>query len=321
VSYALRRLATLPPLLLGITIIGYILVNATPGDPVLMLMDPQQMDLSPEAVAARRVSLGLDQPMPVRYVIWLREAATGNLGYSFRTHLPVTNTLGEKMSATAQLLVAALIIAFVIAIPLGVLAAVRQGTWVDYLSNVLALFSVSIPTFFLALGMIYVFSLKLKVLPTAGMFTFGGGGPLDYLAHLVMPAVVLGLFISADLMRYTRASVLDVLANDYLRTARAKGLTEGATLMRHALRNALLPVVTIVGIRIPQFLAGAVVIEVVFQWPGMGQWSLQAIQNRDYPVLMAVTLVSALIVVLINLATDIAYSWIDPRIRLGGVRG
>lgn len=319
--YILKRLAAVPPLVLGITIIGYLLINATPGDPVQMLMDPQRMDLSPEAVAARRASLGLDKPLPVRYAIWLREAATGNLGFSFRTQRPILATLGERVSATAQLLAAALIVALALAIPLGVLAAVRRGTWVDYLSNVIALFSVSIPTFFLALGMIYLFSLKLKLLPTAGMFTFGGGGGLDYLAHLVMPAMVLGLFISADLMRYTRASVLDVLANDYLRTARAKGLTERAILVRHALRTALLPIVTVIGIRIPQFLAGAVIVEVIFQWPGMGQWSLQAIQTRDYPVLMALTLTSALIVVLINLFTDLAYAWIDPRIRLSGVRG
>ena len=320
-SYVLQRLAMLPLLLLGITIIGYLLINATPGDPVLMLIDPQQMSLSPEVVAARRAQLGLDQPLPVRYVIWLREAATGNLGYSFRTQRPVMADLGERVWNTTQLFAAAMLIALLLALPLGILAAVRRGTWLDYLSNAVALFAVSIPTFFLALGSIYVFSLTLKLVPTAGMFTFGGGGLFDYLHHLVMPAFVLGLFVSADLMRYTRASVLDVLAHDYIRTARAKGLSERAVLIQHALRTALLPIVTVIGIRIPQFLAGAVIIEVIFQWPGMGQWSLQAIQNRDYPVLMALTLTSAVIVVVVNLLTDLAYARIDPRIRLGASRG
>jgi len=321
-AYALRRMALLPILLLGITVLGYLLINAAPGDPVSMLVSPDQMDLSPQAVEARRVALGLNQPLPVRYALWLKEALTGNLGYSFVTRQPVAGVLANRLAATGELVIAALALGLAVAVPLGVLAAIRRRTWVDYLSAFMALFSVSMPSFFLGLGMIYVFSLKLRLLPTAGMFTLGtGSGPFDHVEHLAMPMIVLGLIASADLMRYTRAGMLDVLAADYVRTARSKGLAERVVLTRHALRTALLPLLTVIGLRIPQLLGGAVITETIFQWPGMGLLSIEAIRQRDYPVLMGVVLVSAIVVLLANLVTDLAYGWVDPRIRLAARRG
>ena len=318
-SYTLRRLLLAVPLLILVTFLAYLLINAAPGDPISMLVDPNQMDLRPEVVQARREALGLDKPFLVRYGIWLTEAVRGNLGYSYLTHRPVARVLLERLGGTAQLVGFALALIAVFAIPLGVLAGVRQRTWVDYVANVLGLFAVSVPSFFLALGLIYLLSLKLQFLPTAGMITLGqGGGVLDRLAHLVMPATTLALLSGADVMRYARAGIVDVLGEDYIRTARAKGVPAPIVLIRHGLRTGLLPLITVIGLRIPQLLGGAVITETIFQWPGMGLLSIQAIQSRDYPVLMGVLLVSAVIVVLVNLATDLIYGWVDPRISVAG---
>ena len=319
--FVLQRLLFAVPLLLLISLLSYLMINAAPGDPIGALMDPNQMGLTPQALEARRAELGLDKPLPERYLIWLRETLSGNLGYSFATREPVRALLVRRFEATGQLVLGAVVLIFVFALPLGVISAIKKRTWVDYLANALGLFAVSVPSFFLALGMIYLFSLKLRWLPTAGMVTLGSPPSVwDHLVHGLMPVVALALLTGADLMRYTRAGLLDVLNRDYIRTARAKGVREGRVLVKHGLRTALTPLVTMLGLRVPQLLGGAVITETIFQWPGIGLLSVQSIQNRDYPVLMGVLLTSAVIVVLVNLLTDVAYGWIDPRVRLGQAR-
>jgi peptide/nickel transport system permease protein len=281
-----------------------------------MLINPVDSSISAKDLEARREALGLNDPLPIRYLHWIGELVQGNLGYSYATGRPVAPELMERLVATLQLVVVALAIAIVCGLPLGVLAAVHQYSWLDYGATLVALFAISIPSFFFGLGMIYVFSLKAGILPSGGMNTLGAPFTLgDRLLHLILPALVLSLIHMAELFRYARSGLLEILHEDYVRTARAKGLSERVVLGAHALRNALLPVITIIGLKIPQLLGGAVITEAIFQWPGMGTLSINAVYQRDYPVVMAVTLVSAVTVVIMNLLTDIAYAVVDPRIR------
>lgn len=314
--YLLRRLLLTAPLMLGVTILGYGLINLAPGDPVSMLVSPEVGGVSPEDLLERKRALGLDDPLPVRYVRWLGEAMKGNLGYSIANGRPVSERVSERLTGTLQLLLAALAVSMVIGIPIGVVAAVRRDSLPDRVSAAASFLAASIPTFFVGLGLIYLLSLKLDVFPTGGMDTIGRPFSLgDRLQHLALPAFVLSLAHIAELIRYTRASLLDALEQDYIRTATSKGLSRLTVVGTHALRNALLPVVTIVGLTIPQLLGGTLITETIFQWPGMGSLSIEAVRQRDYPVLMGVTLVSAISVLGVSLLTDIAYALIDPRIR------
>jgi peptide/nickel transport system permease protein len=314
--YILRRLLLMVPLLLGATILGYGLINLAPGDPVAMLVNPDEGGLSPEVVLARKHELGLDQPLPVRYVRWLGEALQGNLGYSIANRRPVLERVGERLTGTLQLMFAALALSVVVGVPLGILAAVRRGSVLDWLSASGSFVTASVPTFFVGLGLIYLLSLRVDLFPTGGMDTIGRPFALsDRLWHLALPALVLSLAHIGELLRYTRGSLLEVLGQDYVRTARAKGLSSVHVIVRHAASNALLPVITIVGLTIPQLLGGTLITETIFQWPGMGSLSIEAIRQRDYPVLMGITIVSAMAVLVVNLLTDIAYAAVDPRIR------
>ncbi|MCC6179867.1 MAG: ABC transporter permease [Chloroflexi bacterium] len=314
--YLLRRLLLTAPLMLGVTILGYGLINLAPGDPVSMLVSPEVGSVSPEDLLERKRALGLDDPLPVRYVRWLGEAMQGNLGYSIANGRPVSERVSERLTGTLQLMLAALALSVVIGIPIGALAAVRRDSLPDRVSAAAAFLAASIPTFFVGLGLIYLLSLKLDLFPTGGMDTIGRPFSLgDRLQHLALPAFVLSLAHIAELIRYTRASLLDALEQDYVRTATAKGLSRLTVIGSHALRNALLPVITIVGLTIPQLLGGTLITETIFQWPGMGSLSIEAVRQRDYPVLMGVTLVSAISVLGVSLLTDIAYALVDPRIR------
>lgn len=314
IVFALRRAAVTIPVLLGVTVITYALINAAPGNAVTMLADPLA---GPENVKAMERALGLDAPVWVRYVIWLRETVTGNLGYSYQSHQAVLGLLVQRLPATLELMAAALVIAYVVGIPLGVIVAVRQYSWVDYVTTLFAFVGISTPTFFLGLALIYVFALQLNWLPASGQYTLQGDrGVGDLLLHLVMPASILALNYLAITVRYVRGAVLEVLGQDYVRTARSKGLRERLVLFRHALRNALLPLITVAGLQVPALFAGAVITEQVFAWPGMGFFAIQAIGARDYPVVMAVTLISATLVVLGNFLADLFYAVADPRVRL-----
>jgi peptide/nickel transport system permease protein len=311
--YLARRALVTLPILLGITVLSYVIMSLTPGDPVTMLVNPS---MSEADIEIKRRALGLDQPVYVRYVKWLGELLRGNLGYSFSSGAPVARRIGERLGPTLLLTGTALGLSYLIAVPTGVLVAVRRYTWIDYLATFLAFLGISLPTFFLGLAGIYVFALRLRWLPTGGTMTLGGdGGILDLLWHLVLPASVLAVAGAGALMRYVRSSMLDVLGQDYVRTARAKGLAEVLVLRRHALRNALIPVVTLAGLQLPALLAGAVITEQIFEWPGMGRLTIEAINQRDYPVLMGITLITALLVAAGNLLADLTYAYIDPRIR------
>lgn len=314
--YIARRLLGLIPLLLGITILGYALVNLAPGDPVLMLINPELGTVSQEEILALKQSLGLDQPLPVRYVRWLGEALQGNLGYSIANGRPVLERVGERLVGTLQLMFAALGLAVVFGIPLGVLVALKPGSWFDRLTAGASFVVASVPTFFIGLGLIYLLSLKIDLFPTGGMDTIGRPFSLaDRLRHLALPAIVLSLSHLAELLRYTRTSQIEALRQDYIRTAHSKGLNKRQVIFVHALRNSLLPVITVIGLAIPQLLGGTVITETIFQWPGLGSLSIEAVRQRDYPVLMGVTLVLACAVLLVNLVTDLVYAVVDPRIR------
>ena len=320
--YLGRRLLGTVPILLGVMAVAFLLINAMPGDPVSMMLNPNAMDLTSSAAQQQRLLLGLDQPLPLRFLLWLREAAGGNLGYSTATGEAVLPLVLARFVSTAQLAGPALLLAVLLAVGLGTAAATHRGGRLDYMLSGLGVLSVSLPSFFLGLGGIYLFSLRLGWLPTAGK-AFPGEAPSfgGYLLHLLLPGTVLALLTTAELMRYVRGSLLDVLGAPFLKTARAKGLRPRRILFAHALRNGLLPLITVVGTRVPQLLGGAVITETIFQWPGAGMLSVNAIASRDYPVLMGVLLLSAVVVMACNLLGDLLYARADPRIRLGASGG
>jgi peptide/nickel transport system permease protein len=316
--WIVRRVLISLPVLLGITMCSFVFVRLAPGDPVRMMINPEYMAGGAEDYIARqRAILGLDQPLPVQYVAWLAELGRGNMGYSFFDRRPVGDIIKERLWPTAELMGTALLLALAIGVPLGLLAAIRQYSVVDYASAVLSLTTISTPSFFLGLAAIYLFSLKLNLLPTSGMFTAGAPRSIgDDLIHLVLPASILGLNLAGPFVRYARSSLLEVIRQDYLTTARAKGLRAFVVVVRHALPNALIPLITVIGIQIPALFAGAVIVEQIFSWPGMGQLALASITQRDYPVLMGFTMIVAVLVLTCNLLADIAYAVVDPRIRL-----
>jgi peptide/nickel transport system permease protein len=316
-TYLLRRLAISVPVLLGITLVVYVVISLAPGDPVDALVNPEAAaSLGPEWREQQRAALGLNQPIMVRYGIWLKEVVTGNLGYSFIDRQSIAQKIGERLWPTLRLMLAAQLIAVVIAIPVGVLSAVRQYSVIDYAATILGFTAVSIPSFFLSLAAIYVLALKVPILPSAGMATVGQDPTIsDAVWHLIMPALVLGLAEAAPLIRYTRSSMLEVIRQDYVRTARSKGLREQTVIYQHALRNAMIPLVTVIALNLPRLLGGTVIVEAIFAWPGMGTLAITAVRGRDYPVLMAINLISAATILLSNLLADMIYALIDPRIK------
>lgn len=311
-QYLMRRLLIAIPVLLGVTIINFYIVNLAPGDAVDLLIDPSMTEADR---ARQREELGLNDPIHVRYAKWMANLVQGNLGFSFTTRGPVSERIGERVGPTLQLTVTALVLAYVLAIPIGVLSAVRQYSWVDYGSTVIGLVGISVPSFFLGLGAIYIFSLKLDLFPTGGMMTTGGPGGLgDRLVHLILPAIVLGLNSTGSIMRYTRSSMLEVLRQDFMRTARAKGVAERLVILKHGLRNAAIPLVTILSFQATALIGGAIITEQIFQWPGMGRLIIESISQRDYPVIMGINLLTAMLVIFFNLLADAVYALIDPRI-------
>lgn len=314
-AYILRRLAISIPVLLGITLLTFVAYNLAPGDPIDAMIDPT-ISQDPADLQALREQLGLDKPMLVRYGIWLREAAQGNLGFSYRTGEAVSRRIADRLPNTLQLTGVALLIAIGLGIPLGVVSALRQYSRVDYILTFFAFSGISIPSFFLALGAIYILALKFKLFPSHGM-----GDPdadlyvVERLHHLILPALVLGLDRVAGFLRYTRSSMLEVLGQDFMTTAKAKGLAGNIRIWRHGFRNALISIITIIGLSLPHLFGGSVIVETIFAWPGMGQMAITAVSQRDYPVLMGVALVTSIVVLVSNLVADIAYAAADPRIR------
>lgn len=315
--FILRRLLIAIPVLFGISLSTYTVLALAPGDPVTAMLSPERMaSLGPEWVERKRAELGLDKPFPVRYGLWMKEVLQGNLGYSYRGGEPVLDLIVERIGPTLRLMTTVTFIALVIGIPLGVISALRQYSWIDHLVTISGFAAISLPSFFLALGLIYIFALKLRWLPTSGMNGVGVDPTFtDSLRHLILPAFALGLAQAAPLIRYVRSSMLESIHQDYVTVARAKGLRERTIIVRHALRNVLIPIVTIVAIELPGLFGGTVIIEQIFAWPGMGTLAITSVLGRDYPVIMGITLIGALMIVLSNLLADVLYAVIDPRIR------
>jgi len=316
-QYLLRRLAISIPVLIGITLGTYLIVNLAPGDPVTALISPEAAaSLGPDWVAVQRAQLGLNKPLPIRYALWLRELAHGNLGYSTQDRQPIGHKVWVRIGPTLRLMGSALLMGLLISLPIGILSALKQYSLLDYIVTVFGFAAIAIPSFFLALVGIFVFSIKLGWLPTASMNTVGKPVTfLDSLHHLILPATVLGLAEAAPLIRYIRSSMLEVVRQEYVVVARSKGLQERVVIYRHALRNALIPVVTVVALRLPILLGGTIIVETIFAWPGMGQLAIAAVQARDYPVIMAINLITAVMILTSNLTADVLYAVIDPRIK------
>jgi len=312
-QYIVRRLLQAIPIILGITVITFCIIHATPGNPFAHLVDP---NISPDAIQQKLEQFGLNKPLPVQYYDWLKEMGRGNMGFSIRFQRPVLEMILERMPATLALTLSALIFALIFAIPIGIISATRQYSVLDYSVTVFAFMGISVPVFFAALIGIYMFSLRLDIFPTGGMVT--AGEPFawgDFAHHLILPMIVLGLLQLASFMRYTRSSMLEVIRQDYIRTARAKGLAERVVIYKHALRNALIPVITMLGLSLPSLFSGAVVTETVFCWPGMGKMMVNAVWTRDYPLLMGLNLFMAVLTLFGNLLADVSYALVDPRIR------
>jgi peptide/nickel transport system permease protein len=321
-AYFVRRVLIAVPVLIGITIAAFVVLSAAPGDPITARMDPEVRARMTEADLDRmRHELGLDQPIPVRYLRWLGDVVRGDFGYSIVSGRPIAAEVGARLGPSLTLMAAAALIALLVGIPSGVISAVNQYGRLDYTFSAFTVFLVSTPTFVLGLVALYLFGVTLKVLPVGELFTFGKeSDPLDRLAHLVMPAMILGLANAAQLMRYTRASMLDVLGSEYITAARAKGLHDRVVLVRHALRNALIPVITIVALLLPELVAGAVITETVFNWPGLGQLAVRAARDRDPALMMGVVLIVGAATLAASILADFAYSVVDPRIRFARAR-
>jgi peptide/nickel transport system permease protein len=329
--YIIRRILESIPVLLGASIAVFLLVHLIPGGPEVVLLGERA---SEENVAQLREHLGLDRPLPEQYLIYIRNTLSGDLGHSVAGNIPIANELRQRFPATIELSFFALTIAITIGVPIGVLSAVRRGSWIDTGTMMGSLIGVSMPIFWLGLLLLWFFGVHLHILPfigrlstnmeietRTGLYTVDAilsgnwAGLGDALAHLILPSFTLSTIPLAIIARITRSAMLEVLHMDYVRTARAKGLRERAVIGRHALRNALLPVVTVIGLQLGALLSGAVLTETIFSWPGIGRWLFNSISGRDYAIVQSVTLVITTIFVVVNLLVDLSYAWLNPRIR------
>jgi len=298
------------PVAFLVTVGVFLLIHLSPGDPALIILGE---DRSPQAIAQIHQELGLDKPLYVQYVIWLDHIAQGDWGRSITTHQPVAIAITERLPATFELGITALVWSLLVAIPLGTIAAVRRGSVADQLASGVTVAGVSIPNFFIGIVLIFVLSVSLRLFPFGGYVPFFQD-PLESLHHVALPAIALGTAGAAINMRFTRSSMIEVLSHDYIRTAWAKGASWRRVVFVHALKNALIPVVTIVGLQIGGIIEGAVVTETVFTWPGVGRLAVESIFNRDYTVVQGIVLVAAFSYMSANLLVDLIYAWLDPRI-------
>ena len=311
-KYIVKKILLAIPVLFGITIIDYLIMSLA-GSPLTMMAGPR---VTEETLAVRASQWGLDQPIWVQYGRWLTEVLHGNLGYSYKSYQPVAELIASHLPLTLLLMGVSLLVGLSIAVPAGIYSAVHRYQKRDYAVVTASFVASSIPNFFLALLLIYLFTVRLGWLPSSGMYTPGTGGDfLDVARHMIMPVIVLSASIAGSNIRYIRSSVLEILEMDYLRTARAKGIGRFLVINKHALRNALLPIVTVIGMQIPMLFGGAVIVEQLFSWPGLGLITMNAITGRDYPVIMGVCLLSAVVVQAANLLTDIVYALVDPTIH------
>ncbi|ULH17542.1 ABC transporter permease (plasmid) [Deinococcus sp. KNUC1210] len=312
-SYLVKRLLGMLPLLLGVSLILFGVLHLAPGGPLDVYAD--NPSVTTEALEQMKRAFGLDKPLPVQYVSWVSAFFQGEWGFSIRTAQPVVQEVLDRVPATLMLGGTAFVLALIIAIPLGVLSATRRYSGVDYFITLLSFLGISMPVFWLALMLQLVFAVQWHVLPSAGMQTIGDGSFLDLARHLVLPAFILAFASVAGWSRYMRASMVEVLGQDYVRTARAKGVPDRRVTYGHAFRNALIPVVTVVALDLASILSGAVITETIFAWPGLGRLFIDSMNGRDYPVLMALLMVGSFALIISNLIADLAYAVIDPRIR------
>jgi peptide/nickel transport system permease protein len=311
--YLIGRLGQALGVLFVVSVVTFVLIHGAPGGPAILL----QGDLTQEQIKERMADMGLDDPLPVQYVRWLGNVLQGQLGRSLSQGASVGTLIFERLPATLLLSGAALVLILVLGIPLGVLSAVKRNGLIDMLVTSFAFFGMSVPVFWLGILLILLFSVQLGLLPSAGMYSLDQPFSItDRLRYLIMPTIVLATANLAQITRYTSSSVLSVLAEDYIRTARAKGLAHKVILTRHALRAALIPVITIVGVMLPRLVTGAAITEAIFAWPGMGRLAVDAAVQRDYPLVMGITLMVSAVVIVSNLLVDMIYGWADPRIRV-----
>ena len=318
-GYILKRTLQAIPILLGASTLIFFLMHAAPGDPTSIYIRP---DIDPIVIEQMRKNLGLDQPVHVQYVRWLSSFARGDFGFSFSQKRPIIDIIKDTLPNTLLLSSVALVIIFSVGVLVGTIQAVRQYSWVDNVATVGAFFFYSMPSFWFGLMLILLLSYKFQLLPASQMtsvnFEFLPAGEqwVDRLKHLLMPALALGIGSAASVARYMRSGMLEQIRQDYVRTARAKGLSERVVVFKHAMRNALIPIITLLGLTLPFLVGGAVLIETIFAWPGMGRLIVTAIFQRDYPVVLAIAFVSSIMVILGSLIADILYSVVDPRVRV-----
>ncbi len=312
-TFLFRRMVLTIPVLFIMTIMVFAILHLTPGDPARIMLGPEARV---EDVQALRHNLGLDKPLVTQYLLYLGRLLRGDLGESIKNRRPVTELIAERLPVTLTLALVSMLLAVVVAIPLGVLAAVKRGRVADYVSMWLALVGVSTPTFWVALMLIFVFSYRWRILPATGWANPLSDGMYTFVRHLAMPTVTLALGMTALIARLVRASMIEILGEDFIRTARAKGLSSKRVIFGHALKNALIPAITIVGLQLGPLVGGAVVTETVFGLPGIGRLAVDAIQSRDFPLLQGIIFLIAVAVTLANLLVDIAYAMVDPRISV-----
>lgn len=316
-AYILRRIAQAIPIAILTSLVVFLMLHLAPGDPVTMILGAKSRDYSQEDFDRVREQLGLNKPLIQQYVEWLSRIIRGDFGDSYYMRRDIMGLIVERMRATVQLAAGALVFAVPVGLGAGVGSALKRGTLFDRIVNAIVVAGVAIPTFALGLFLIVGFGVELGWLPTGGMTSFGDGGLADRLKHLILPSIALGVGPAAIIARLTRSAMLEVLNQDYVRTARAKGLREQLVVTRHAFRNVLIPVITVIGLQIGSLLGGAVLVEIVFSWPGMGELIINGITQRDYPVVQASVLVVAMIFIVINIIVDVLYAVVDPRVRHG----
>lgn len=336
VQYFIRRLLLMIPMVLGITLLLFLVTHIVPVNPLAVILTEKSMD-DPEAVSAATEKWGLDKPLPEQYIIYVGKLLQGDLGISFKTKNPVMSDLKTFLPATVELAIGSFIFAVLLGLPLGIISAIKSGSIVDHITRFISLLGASMPPFWSGLLLLYVFYYKLGLAPGPGRIDARLGTPdavtglfvfdslwtrnmeafWSSLSHLILPSIILGWFTLALIARITRSSMLEVLSLDYIRTARAKGLAEKRVIMKHALRNALIPLTTLIGLAFAGLMSGAIMTETIFSWPGIGRYAVDASTNLDYPALTGTTLLIAIIYMFVNLFVDMLYTLIDPRIREG----
>jgi peptide/nickel transport system permease protein len=313
VRYIQRRLLQMIPLMLGISLVIFLIIQAAPGGPETLLLQTDRF-IDPSIIETYRHRLGVDQPIYVQYFNWLFAAIRGDFGISFSTTRPVSDMILERLPATLELMSSAFVFAAIIAISLGIYSAIHQYSLFDFVGTGLSFLGIAMPVFWFGLILQLMFSVKLGWLPVAGTQTVGATSLTDHIEHLILPTMVLSVHYIAGWSRYMRSSLLGVIRADYIRTARAKGLKEQMVVVRHALKNALIPVVSVMALDLAGLFSGAIITETIFGWPGIGRLFIQAMYNRDYPLLMGILMMGSFMVVFFNLVADIVYGWLDPRI-------